>query len=478
MRSLIESRPSVANLLFDFRWPGYKPVDFYKEDEALVIRLEPRERYALCPHCGSRCFKRHGAQIRRAVDAPFFPHQRLIIEYLAQRYRCSCGHTCTEQPTFIKPRAKITNAMVLYAQQLLRVPSQTMLDVSKLTGLNSKTLRRLDKEQLKFCYENINLNGVRNIAIDEFSIFKGHKYATVVIDNDNCQVIWVGKGKSRACVQPFFDLLKAKGVALNIRSVACDQNAAYPSLVRENLPNATIVYDMFHVLANWRRLVLKEARIQTLKQTTERMQKEAIEEAQALGIKVDKAALRFNIQQTVSAYNGVDWMMVIPQENLTKTKEEKLLTALNQDNALLAALYPITESLRTLWTSKDREESKRMLMTLVALLRQIGRTFHFKPAMSFALMLMRRYDGIVKAGHFGYSTSRLEGVNNRIKVLKRTAFGYRDMEYFFLKIKSVLSGKRSIPMFQKLDGIAIIGGVMWSGAWKTDFMCCNHAQVL
>lgn len=467
MHSVPDPQPTVANQLCDLLWPGYRATMIYREGEALIIRLEPREQYAFCPHCGAKCFKRHGAQFRRAFEAPFFPHQRTIIEYEAQRYRCACGHTCTEQPSFIMPRAKITNAMVLYAQELLRVPSQTMKDVSNLTGLSSKTLRKLDKEQLKYCYENINLTGVRNIAIDEFSIFKGHKYATVVIDNDNCKILWVGKGKSRACVQPFFDLLKEKGVAANIRSVACDQNAAYPSLVRENLPNATIVYDMFHVLANWRRLVLKEAKIFTLRLVAERMRGAAMALAKTTGKKVDSAALRTHIQQTVSAYSGVDWMMVIPQEKLSKTKEEKLLMALQQDNALLAALYPVTESLRLLWTSKNREESKRMLLTLVALLRQIAKTYCFKPAKSFALMLLRRYDGIVKAGYFGYSTSRLEGVNNRIKVLKRTAFGYRDMEYFFLKIKSVLSGKRTIPMFQMLHGKAIIRGRIWVGNWVT-----------
>ena len=89
-------------------------------------------------------------------------------------------------------------------------------------------------------------------------------------------------------------------------------------------------------------------------------------------------------------------------------------------------------------------------------------------------MLKRRSDGIVKAGQYGYSTNRLEGVNNRIKVLKRTAYGYRDMEYFGLKIKSILLGRNVPSMYERLDGVAVIGNQYWSGNLENR---CFHAQV-
>lgn len=149
-----------------------------------------------------------------------------------------------------------------------------------------------------------------------------------------------------------------------------------------------------------------------------------------------------------------------------------------KDNALLAALYPITESLRLLWKTKDTEQSYRLLKTIASLLLQINRTYNFKPAKSFALMLKRRSDGIVKAGQYGYSTNRLEGVNNRIKVLKRTAYGYRDMEYFGLKIKSILQGRNVPSMYERLDGVAVIGNHYWSGPWRGNLENrCFHAQV-
>ena len=136
MRSVSTKTPSVSSLLLDYFWPGYRPVDVRREEGVLVIRLQARKKEALCTHCGKLCFKRHGAQLRRAVDAPLYPHQRTIIEYEAHRYRCSCGHTCTECPEFIEPRAKVTKNMVLYAQQLLRCAGLTISAVGELTGLS------------------------------------------------------------------------------------------------------------------------------------------------------------------------------------------------------------------------------------------------------------------------------------------------------------------------------------------------------
>lgn len=479
MRSVSTKNPSVSSLLLDYLWPGYRPVDVRREDGILVIRLQTRKKQAVCAHCGKLCFKRHGAQLRRAVDAPLYPHQRTIIEYEAHRYRCSCGHTCTECPEFIEPRAKVTKNMVLYTQQLLRCAGLTISAVGELTGLSWKTLHGLDKAQLKYCYETLDLSDVRNIAIDEFSVHKNHRYATVVLDNDTCRVLWVGRGKSKACVQPFFDKLKEQGLCGNIRSVACDQNAAYPSLVRENLPNATIVYDFFHVLANWRRLVLSEAKKSTQQALAEQLRAQAEQKAKEQNSRLDRKHLKDSVKQAVRGLTGIDWMMVRPQDEPdSKKRRERLLETLQKDNALLAALYPITESLRRLWKTKDPEQSYRLLKTIASLLLQINRTYNFKPAKSFALMLKRRSDGIVKAGQYGYSTNRLEGVNNRIKVLKRTAYGYRDMEYFGLKIKSMLPGRYVPSMYERLDGAAIIKNQTWSGPWRGNLENrCFHAQV-
>ena len=471
---------TVNAQLCEMRWPGFRPVAYEINSKGtLVLTLKPLICHDICPHCGRRCSKVHARQWRQAIDAPFFPGQRTAIKYQALRFRCpDCGRTFTMEPSFIAKRARVTNAMILHSQTLMRIAAMTLTDVAKITGLSDMTLRKFDKEQLKFCYENVNFNGVQNIAIDEFSVHKNHRYATVVIDNDTCQVLWVGRGKAIKCVQPFFDLLKQRGIAENIRSVACDQNAAYPRLVRENLPNATIIYDFFHVMAHMRADVLAAAKKVTQERVAKRVSDELTHKARQSGQPMSKTSIAAEVHRAVKRLTGSDWMMVAPSGSLSTGKQQKLKTML-ADNALLASLYPTVDQLRALWREKDPHVAEQRLNSLARILLDISKQFDFKPAKKFALMLRRRRDGIYKAGAYGYSTNRLEGVNNKIKVLKRTAYGFRDEEYFFLRIKREFPGKGCLSMADILDQAAVISGTMWHGAWTSirENPCCNHAQV-
>ena len=454
-RIVTASRQNISNQILEHRWTDFKPVSEYFEGDIHCIRLIPYKTEIRCPHCGRGCLRRHARQDRVLWDMPLIAYGRLKLICEIHRYRCDgCHRTFAQQPLFAEARSRLTHALVYYAQSLMRVVSCSLRDVQQLTGLSGPTLKRLDKEQLKYCYEDINLTGVRNLAIDEFSVHKGHKYATVVLDNDTCRVLWLGKGKSRSSVQPFFDLLKNRGMAENIQSVACDQNAAYPSLVENNLPKAVVVYDLFHVMKHWRDDVLLPAK--------KRAQNDAVENAVKALTKgetpSDSKALAAARNAARKSMSGADWVLITPLESIPENKRaqrKQMLDRMTQDNALLAALYPLAESLRGLWKTKSRQDAAKKIQQLRLVLLEIARTHSFPPARRFASMLRRRYTGIIDAGRFGFTTNRLEGVNNKIKVIKRIAYGFQDLDYFFLKIKSALPGKYAIPLFNKLSGYAV-----------------------
>ena len=136
---------------------------------------------------------------------------------------------------------------------------------------------------------------------------------------------------------------------------------------------------------------------------------------------------------------------------------------------MLADLYPIADMIRKIWNTRLLEDSKHLINTTRLLLLQIARTHRFKLAKSFEMMLSRRMDGIMHAGRFGFSTARLEGANNKIKVIKRVAFGYKDMEYFFLKIKTALPWIHFSPWVDFSPGEAFLkSGLIWK--------CCFPAN--
>ena len=96
--------------------------------------------------------------------------------------------------------------------------------------------------------------------MDEFALFKGHRYATVVIDADTQQVLWVGEGRSRAAVRPFFEWLGPEACS-RIEAVAMDMNTALDLEVQHHCPKARVVYDLFHVVAKFGREVIDRVRV-------------------------------------------------------------------------------------------------------------------------------------------------------------------------------------------------------------------------
>ena len=103
------------------------------------------------------------------------------------------------------------------------------------------------------------------LVMDEFALYKGHRYASVVLDADTRRVLWIGEGRSRAAVRPFFETLGPEGCA-RIQAVAMDMNTAFDLEVRRHCKQARIIYDLFHVVAKYGREVIGRVRVDAANQ--------------------------------------------------------------------------------------------------------------------------------------------------------------------------------------------------------------------
>lgn len=439
---------SVADAYFHDAYPGYRLVDYRGNsgNETLYLQLQPTG-LAVCPHCGNTC-KAHATLERRLRCAPRDGFSRVFIDMPIRRVRCEqCGCRAMEAIPWVEKLSRLTNKLVAAVQSTLR-GGATISAVAKQFHLDWSTVKRLDKTQLQNVLRDADLHGVTHLIMDEFSIQKGHKYATSIMDADTHRIIWIGKGKRGVDVKPFFEMLQQKGYANQIESVAMDMNACFPSLVREYLPRATVVYDSFHCLQMLTRDVLVKAKIHCQQQAEKRYAQ-------------DNNALR----QAKALLTSSQWVLVKPLDRLEADDQQKLVE-LRANNQLLADLYPIADMLRAIWKEKDKNEAARLLGALHHLGLAIARAHQFTPIRSFVQTLKRRMDGIIQAGKFGYSSCPLEGAHNKIKVLKRTAYGFRDFEYFKLKIMSILSGKRFNPWLSLTPACAVTK----TGIRK----CCFH----
>ena len=176
--------------------------------------------------------------------------------------------------------------------------------------------------------------------------------------------------------------------------------------------NAQIVYDLFHVVSNYGREVIDRVRVD-----------------EANRLKQDKAARK--------VVKGSKWLLLRNKKNVRRHKDRVRLKELLAANKRLATAYILKDDLKHLWDYSYEGAATRFWK------QWYNRAIRsrIEPLKKFARKLKARLAGILSHCRYPFNTSVLEGINNKIKVIKRMAYGYRDDEYFFLRIRQAFPGK-------------------------------------
>jgi len=288
----------------------------------------------------------------------------------------------------------------------------TILDVANHLGVSWDTIKNIQKRYLTRKYKQPRLRNITRIAIDEISIGRGHRYLTVVLDLKTGAVIFVGDGKGVDSLKPFFKRLRYSKA--KIKAVAIDMSPSYIAAVLENLPESTIVFDRFHVIK------LYNDKLSELRRAIHR-------EAEG---PLQKKVLK-----------GTRWLLLKNSYNLNKQKNEKerLEEALNLNKPLATAYY-LKEDLRQIWSQVCKSDAETILYDWIKKAQSTGIAMLKK----FAKTLAGHAFGILNYYDYPISTGPLEGTNNKIKTLQRQAYGYRDMEFFKLKIFALHEAKYAL----------------------------------
>ncbi len=397
-----------ANLLALF-WEGFEPVQHTPVDpQTLRIRLQARaDKVPRCSRCGRPVRQIHDVSWRQVRERDLFSY-RVWLEVPVRRLRCpDCGPSLERIP-WLAGRRALTVAMVRWVEALTML--LPVAHVARLLGLHWHTVKAIDHQRLARELPAPDLSRVRRLVMDEFALHKGHRYATVAICADTQQVLWIGEGRSREAVRPFFAWLGER-VCQQIEAVAMDMNTAMDLEVQRHCPNAAVVYDLFHVVAKFGREVIDRVRVDQANQL--RQQRPA--------------------RQVVKRSR---WLLLRNHANLSADQALQLRELLAANTPLMT-VYVLKTQLKELWYAPSEREARRRWTQWYRLAMDSG----LKPLIVFARRLQPYLAGIVASARYHLHTSVLEGMNNRIKVIKRMAYGYRDSEYFFLKIKAAFPGK-------------------------------------
>ena len=392
-------------------WVGYGVSNWRHEQRAgrrwLILELVPQaDVVRRCSGCGEPASAIHDRSVRRIRDLPVFED---AVELRVPRLRLACA-TCgprLECLDWLDPHARVTRRLAENVARLCAVTS--LLHAARWFGLNWKTVKQIDFRHLERTLGPIDLTGVTVIAMDEFAIQKGHRYATVVVEPERKRVLWVGRGRSRADVRPFFELLGAEGCR-RLRAVAMDMNTAYDLEVKHHCPNAEVVYDLFHVVAKFGREVIDRVRVD-----------------EANRLRDDKPARR--------VVKTSRWLLLRNRENVPPDQVVKLDELLAANRALLT-VYLLKDDLKQLWRYRSEAWARRFWKSWKRRALRSG----LEPLKVFVRRLEPYLPGILAHCRWPLGTNLVEGINNKIKVIKRIAYGYRDDAYFFLKIRAAFPG--------------------------------------
>ena len=379
----------------------YRSTEYVGNEIVFTVEQDPST--LRCPCCGSRSISKRGATWRRLL-APCWAFKRIVIRLAVHRVEC---HVCK---VVRQVKVGFADENRRYVRQFERCvldlsSHMTIQDVAKHYGVSWDVVKDIQKRYLKRKFSCPRLKGLRKIAIDEIYVGKKRKFLTIVLDLDTGAVVFIGEGKGADALEPFWKRLKT--ARKRIEAVAIDMSKAYIHAVTTNLPRAVLVFDHFHVIKLFNEK-LTDMRRTLYRELTDLLQKEVLK--------------------------GIRWLLLKNPENLDekRNERERLEEALRLNQPLACAYY-LKEDLRQIWNQPDKTTAETVLTDWIRRSEASGIGMLKK----FAKTLASYRSGILAFYDYRISTGPLEATNNKIKTLQRQAYGFRDSEFFTLKIYAI-----------------------------------------
>ena len=313
----------------------------------------------------------------------------------------------------------------------------TNKEVAELTGLGTTTVKDIDKQRLQELYTIDDKlikpeKPAKYLGIDEFKLHNGYRYATHIIDMETGHILWVAGGKKKQVVYDFIEHVGLKWMD-GVEAVACDMNSDFQEAFEEKCPHIQPVFDYFHIVKNFNDKVVSEVRKDEQRRLTEEGDIEA-----AKSLKKTRYILTSSRDTLKKKDNDAAKERVIhkgsqlfkTEDIMRKTGYEECYDSLISQNKLLFTLDLIKEKLKLAYS---RDDECLMAEDIIAIM-DVCKATNNPHLLWFERLLDSHFEGIIAHATYKISAGKIEGINNKIKTLRRQAYGYPDDEYFFLKL--------------------------------------------
>ena len=363
--------------------------DFEFREDGLVVAVRPRWQKPRCGGCG-KCAPGYDQRPARVWRHLGIGRLRIWLEYAPRRVQCRrCGGVSTEKVPWAPHKSRFTWEFEELVAYLAQVSDKTK--VTRLLGIAWPTVGAIVQRVVARCLDPNRLDNLRRIGIDEFSYRKHHRYITTVVDHDRRRVVWAAPGRSAETLAAFFDELGEERAA-RIECATIDMAGGFQKAIKEHAPNATIVFDRFHV---------------------QRLVSDALDE-------VRRAQVRFvGLGEKGRAIKHSRFALLKNPWNLTRKEKEKL-SSLQRTNAQLYRAYLLKETLAQALDYRQPGHARRALEDWLAWASRSK----LKPFVKAARTIRRHFDGIVAYFEERLTNGIVEGFNNKLRMIARRAFGF------------------------------------------------------
>lgn len=385
----------VFYTLIDDKNTIFQKAEFHEDYVIFHARL--KQKIKKCPCCQSA-----KVWVNETKERTFrmlnLGQKRTYLKIDVHKIWCQkCDAKSWLQLPFTVGKFPMTKSMMHYVIQLTAIA--TLLAVALFLGLQWRTVKSIDKANLAKRAKQFSFKKLRYISIDEISIRKRHKYMTIFTDISTGRIIHAVEGRSEEAIRPFLKILAKK--AKRLRGIGIDMNAAYSSAIKLHLPTVEIIFDRFHVS-------------KLLNDTIDKIRRAEHVKCKSEGIHVLKGQRFLLLRNFVDLDDG------------QKSSLQRLL----EINVPLAIAHSMKEQFRSFWHCTSKKEGARFLGWWIIEAIESGIEMLAKTARA----LLYRFEGLLSYFDHGIDNGKAEGINNKIKVLKRQAYGFHDQEYFKLRL--------------------------------------------
>ena len=352
-------------------------------------------------------------------DARLFRHvplwnMPLWFKYEPRRVFCSaCGGVRTEQLPWATGKQRMTRAYSCFlAKWAEMLPWRS---VAQLFRCAWGTVATAVKSVVRYGLEHRDLSGITHIGIDEISRRKGQVYLTNVYDLRSKTLIWSGAERSKDTLRSFFKYLGPERTG-KLQGICCDMWQPYVEIIKECAPQASLVFDKFHIVGHLM---------------------EAVEQVRRDEIREKGKEHRDLMKDSRYIWLKNPW-------NLTPKQRAKL-SHLEQMNLKINRAYLLKERFRDFWCYKTNPWARKYFKQWF----WWATHSRLKPIREFAWMIRRHEEHILSWFHMPINNGSVEGLNNKAKVISRKAYGFRTADHFICNLYHCMSYLPAPPLLHR-----------------------------